>query len=148
MQNPRKRKRTDLHLETSMESEFDPLSRRVIGCAIEVHKKLGPGLLESVYEECLVREFEKCGLRYRQQVSSQIIYDGEPIDKTFIADLIVEEVLCVEIKSVEYLTSLHKAQLHTYLKILNLEIGLLINFETYLLKDGIRRVERVYPPDS
>ncbi|MFA5206683.1 MAG: GxxExxY protein [Lentisphaeria bacterium] len=120
--------------------EFDPLSNRVIGCALEVHRELGPGLLESVYEECLARELAGQEIAFRHQAELPIAYKGELISATYRVDLLVEEQLIVELKSVEELIPIHHAQLLTYLKLSNLRTGLLINFNVSLLKQGIKRV--------
>lgn len=124
------------------EDYFDPLSRRVIGCALQTHSKLGPGLVESIYEECMSIEMTRAGIRFQRQVEYPIIYDGVPIGGAVRLDFVVEGVLCVELKAVEHLINLHRAQVHTYLKVSGLEIGLLINFDSYLLKDGIKRITR------
>lgn len=112
----------------------------VIGAAIEVHRELGPGLLESIYEECLTRELQHRGISYARQVTLPLIYKGSLIDSLYRIDLIVESSLIVEIKSAEHITSLHNAQLLTYLKLSRLQLGLIINFNTELLKHGIRRL--------
>ncbi|MFA5206176.1 MAG: GxxExxY protein [Lentisphaeria bacterium] len=120
--------------------EFDPLSNRVIGCALEVHRVLGPGLLESVYEECLARELAGQEITFRRQAELPIAYKGELISATYRVDLLVEDQLIVELKSVEELIPIHHAQLLTYLKLSNLRTGLLINFNVSLLKQGIKRL--------
>lgn len=130
----------DLHAPTSPDVEDDPLTRDVIACAMVVHRTLGPGLLESVYEECLCLELARAGLRFETQVQQQIIYKGTPTGGVLRPDVIVEGVLCIEIKAVEHLLAVHRAQLHTYLKVMNLQVGLLLNFNTYYLRDGIKRV--------
>ena len=119
--------------------ELDALASAVIGAAIEVHRNLGPGLDEILYESGLCVEFRLRGIRFTRQVIVPVIYKGEVIGEKRI-DLIVEDRLVVELKAVEALTALHKAQLHTYLKILKLKLGLLINFNCPVLKDGIKRV--------
>lgn len=112
----------------------------VVDAAYAVHRKLGPGLLESVYELCLIREITKRGLKVERQVRVPIVYDGEPLDAELRLDLLVAGHLVVEIKAVEQLTPLHSAQLLTYLKLTNHQLGLLINFNVVLIKDGIKRV--------
>lgn len=97
--------------------DADSFSRRVIGCAIEVHRTLGPGLLESIYEDCLCLELEHDGLAFQRQPPLQVMYKGLPLDRTFKPDLIVEQTLLVEIKSVHSILPVHKAQLHSYLKL-------------------------------
>lgn len=119
--------------------DADPYSRRVIGCAIEVHKILGPGLLESVYEACLCRELLNAGLAFVRQKRLPVIYKGEPVDCDLIADVIVEARLILEIKSVHTLHPIHEAQLITYMKISGLGTGLILNFNEVRLIDGIRR---------
>lgn len=120
--------------------EFDELSNRVIGCALEVHKALGPGLLESTYEQCLARELALAGISFRLQAALPVDYKGIKLDCGYRIDLLVEEQLIMEIKSVEHLLPIHEAQLLTYLKLSGLHIGLLINFNTQLLKHGIKRL--------
>ena len=115
---------------------------KVIGLAIKVHRELGPGLFESVYQPCLAHEMRKAGLRFEQQQPISVVYDGLVFDQAFRADLIVEKELIVEIKSVEALTPLHDAQLLTYLKFTGLRKGLIINFKVTVLKEGLRSIVR------
>ena len=117
----------------------DPLSDAVIGLAIEVHRTLGPGLLESVYEVCLGKELAAAGIAFQRQVAVPVFYKGDHLEVGFRADVIVEGELLIEIKSVEKLSPLHEAQLHTYLRLGGFPKGLLMNFNTKLLKDGLRR---------
>ena len=119
--------------------EFDALSHRVIGCALEVHRELGPGLLESAYQQCLEHELRTAGIVFRAQQTLPVVYKGLELDCGYRLDIVVDEQLIVEIKSVEQLLPIHDAQLMTYLKLSKLKIGLLINFSEVLLKDGIRR---------
>ena len=112
----------------------------VIGCAIRVHARIGPGVFESVYLPCLAYELAKAGLHFKQQVTVPLVYDGLVFDQAFRADLIVEDELIVEVKSVEQITPVHLKQLLTYLRLTGLRKGLLINFKSSLLKDGIRSV--------
>ena len=119
--------------------EVDPLSEAVIGAAIEVHREVGPGLTEDMYEDALCHEFDLRGIRYERQVCVPVVYKGKPIGKTRI-DLIVEGRLIVELKACEALNSVHRAQVITYLRVTGLEVGLLINFNVAILKDGIKRV--------
>ena len=121
------------------DAELDALASAVIGAAIEVHRNLGPGLDEILYEAGLCVEFRLRGISFARQVVVPVIYKGEVIGDKRI-DLIVENRLILELKAVECLTALHKAQLHTYLKIMKLKLGLLINFNCSVLKDGIKRV--------
>jgi GxxExxY protein len=120
---------------------MDPyiLTRQVIGCAIEVHRNLGPGLLESAYEACLVHELRFLDVRFQTQVKIDSNYKGELLCNFYRADLIVEDYLLVELKAVENLSAIHSSQMLTYLKLSNLKLGLLINFNVPILKDGIKR---------
>ncbi len=117
----------------------DPLAETVIGLAIEVHRTLGPGLLESVYESCLCQELANSGLSFQKQVAISVTYKGWQLDAGFRADIVVQNELLIEMKSVESLMPLHEAQILTYLRTGGFKRGLLINFNTKLLKDGIRR---------
>ena len=119
--------------------ELDAIAHAVIGAAIEVHRSLGPGLDECLYESALCVEFRLRGIEFARQVIVPVLYKGEVIGEKRI-DLIVGRRLIVELKSVEALTPLHKAQLQTYLRIMNLKLGLLINFNSIILKDGLKRV--------
>lgn len=113
---------------------------RVIGLAIKVHKELGPGLLESTYERCLCYELGKNNIQYRSQVKLPIIYDGKlKIEEGYRIDVLVEDKIILELKAIESLKVIHKAQLLTYLKLSNKKLGLLINFNEELLKKGIKR---------
>ena len=123
-----------------MKMERDLLTERVIGLAIEVHRILGPGLLESVYESALHYELETAGIRCRRQVAVEVAYKGRPMGLGFRVDLLIEQVLPIELKAVERLTDLHKAQLLSYLNLLKVKRGLLINFNAMPLKNGIRRI--------
>jgi GxxExxY protein len=118
----------------------DALSTRVIGLAIEVHRYLGPGLLESAYEACLCHEFQEQGIGFARQVALPVSYKGHRLDCGYRIDIIVESRLLLEIKSVERLLPLHEAQLLTYIRLANLPSGLLMNFNTAVLKDGLRRM--------
>jgi GxxExxY protein len=114
------------------------LTERIIGCAIEVHRQLGPGLLEGTYEEALCIELEEAGLRYQRQVPVPLVYKGRALGEYRI-DLIVERAVIVEVKSVERPDPVFDAQVLTYLRITQSKVGLLINFNRRLLKDGIKR---------
>ncbi|NOX67405.1 MAG: GxxExxY protein [Chlorobi bacterium] len=116
------------------------LSKEIIGLAIKVHRSLGPGLLESAYEECLYYELEKAGLIVEKQKPMPLIYDEVKLDVGYRMDLLVEDKVVIEIKSVEALNNIHLAQVLTYLKLSRCKLGLLINFNVVLLKDGIKRV--------
>jgi len=115
------------------------VSGAIIDAAIKVHSRLGPGLLESVYEKCLAVELTNRGIKCLTQVGVPVVYEGVELDIGFRIDLLVEDVVIVEIKAVEKLTSLHQAQLLTYLKLANKKVGLLLNFNVEYLKDGIIR---------
>jgi len=119
--------------------EFDELSNRVIGCAIEVHRELGPGLLESTYEQCLAHELSKNNISFKLQHPLPVIYKSVRIDCGYRIDLLVEDKLILELKSVEQIKDVHTAQLLTYMKLAHIKTGLLINFNTELLKQGIKR---------
>ena len=118
---------------------LNQLSKKVIGAAIEVHKELGPGLLESVYEDCLKTELLMQGIYHQSQVDVPLIYKGVDTGKSFRIDLLVENTLIVELKAVDALKPVHEVQLVTYLKLADKPIGLLINFNVPVLKDGIKR---------
>jgi len=128
------------HRDTeSTEIGRDPLSERVIGAAIEVHRALGPGLLESAYVACLRHELSLCGLRHRAEVAVPLKYKGIDVECGYRLDLLVENELVVEVKSVEALLPIHEAQLLTYMRLLSVGTGLLLNFRVPVLKAGIRR---------
>jgi GxxExxY protein len=118
---------------------FDELSNVVIGCALTVHKELGPGLLEKVYQQALAYELSKKGLNFELEKQLPVLYKGVHIDCGFRLDLLVEDKLLLELKCVEKILPIHKAQILTYLKLANKKTGLLINFYTKLLKNGITR---------
>lgn len=120
-------------------------SKVVIGAAIEVHKCLGPGLLESIYEDCLKMELEQLGLHVETQVNVPVIYKGVDTKKHFRLDMLIEDEIVVELKAVDVLLPVHEVQLVTYLKLTDKRLGLLINFNVPILKDGIkRRVNGLY----
>jgi GxxExxY protein len=120
--------------------ENDPLTERIIGLAIEVHRELGPGLLESAYEECLSFELRQSGIAFERQKSLPVIYKTVRLDCAYKLDLMIENRLIIEVKSVERLMPIHEAQLITYLRLTGLPVGLLLNFNTSVLKSGIRRL--------
>ncbi len=126
--------------------EFDELSRRVIGCALEVHRHLGPGLLESTYEACLAYELEQAGLAVCRQMPMPVAYKGVTLDCGYRVDLLVEGRLIVELKSVDRVLPIHEAQLLSYMKLANVQVGLLINFNVPVLKEGIKRMVLSTPP--
>ena len=121
-------------------SEASLLTGRIISAAIEVHRYLGPGLLESAYEECLCRELDRRGINFERQVALPIDYKGYRIDSGCRLDLVVDHRVVVELKAVRQLEKIHEAQLLTYLKMTGLNLGLLLNFNVVLLKDGIKRL--------
>ena len=116
------------------------VSRQIVDSAYRIHVALGPGLLESVYDELLAHELKKRGLNVVQQKAIPIIYDGTRIETAFRADLIVEDLVVVEVKSITEISPVHKKQLRTYLRLSEKRLGLLINFNVNLIKDGITRV--------
>ena len=118
------------------------ISKIIIGCAIEVHKQLGPGLLESAYQECLFYELKQAGLEVQKEKPMPIVYKEVKLDHGYRIDLLVDNKVVVEIKSVEELNDVHTAQVLTYLKLGNYKLGLLLNFHVSLLKDGIKRIIR------
>lgn len=120
--------------------ELEKLAKEVIGAAIEVHRILGPGLLESTYEKCLCKELELRNIKYKAQEKLMIDYKGEKIQEAYRLDLIVENEIILELKAIEDLKDIHKYQLLTYLKLSNKKLGLLINFNVKLLKDGLTRI--------
>jgi GxxExxY protein len=115
------------------------LTYRIIGLAMRVHRRLGPGLLESVYERCLCHELDQAGIAYQRQVPLPVVYDDVLLDCGYIADIIVDGQVILELKAVEHPHPLHEAQLLTYLRLSSCRIGLLINFNTISLTDGIKR---------
>ncbi|MCP4640284.1 MAG: GxxExxY protein [bacterium] len=120
--------------------QFDPLSNRVIGCAIEVHRALGPGLLESAYEQCLAHELTLQGLPFEIQKPLPVVYKGHQIDCGYRVDLLVDNALIIELKAVDAFAPIHTAQLLTYMKLASVPTGLLMNFNVTRLKDGIKRL--------
>ena len=119
--------------------EFDDLSSRVIGCAIQVHRELGPGLLESSYEQCLAHELKLNGIAFQLQHPQPVQYKGIRLRSGYRLDVLVENRLIVELKSVDEIKRIHEAQLLTYMKLAEVKIGLLMNFNVTTLKDGIKR---------
>ena len=122
--------------------EFDLLSNKIIGCAIEVHKILGPGLLESAYEECLCYEFDQNGIFYERQKPAPVIYKEIKLECGYRLDILVENQVVVELKSIDAICPVHEAQLLTHMKFTEKKIGLLINFNVLRLKDGLKRFVR------
>jgi GxxExxY protein len=122
-------------------NRFDELSERVIGCAIAVHRELGPGLLESIYRECLVIELAAEGLHAQGERHVTLAYRGQRLSGHLVVDLLVEDNLVVEVKAVERIVPVHLAQLITYLKLTGYPVGLLMNFNATTLRSGLRRCE-------
>ncbi|MBC8420443.1 MAG: GxxExxY protein [Proteobacteria bacterium] len=120
--------------------DINELSSKIIGAAIEVHKALGPGLLESAYEKCLCYEFGLRVMCFERQKPLPIIYKGRELDCGYRLDIVVENAIILELKSCEKIEEIHKAQLLTYLKLSGLKLGLLLNFNVVLMRDGIVRI--------
>ena len=131
---------TEINKAVATERPENDISGKIIGAAIEVHKKLGPGLLESAYEECLCCEMQLRGIEFKRQVPLSLNYKGIVLDCGYRLDLLVEDKVIVELKSVEGLEPIHEAQMLTYLKLRNAWLGLIINFNVMMLKDEVRRL--------
>ena len=123
-----------------LEKENDPLTYRIIGCAMAVHRSLGPGLLESIYEECLNRELLAAGFKVARQPEVHVAYEGDLLHRTFRPDFVVDDEVVVEVKAVTTLLPVHTAQVLTYLKLSQIERGLLINFNCERLIEGVKRL--------
>ena len=119
--------------------DINQITEKIIGCAIEVHKHLGPGLLESAYEECLVYELQNAGLKVERQKPVAVVYKEIRLDYGYRIDILVENTVIVELKTVDAIHTVHEAQVLTYMKFAHKSIDLLINFNVTLLKNGIRR---------
>ena len=117
----------------------DALTDRIIGLAVKVHRKLGPGLLEAVYSQCLCWELDHTALQFASQVPLAVVYESVRLNQGYFADVIVERTVLLELKSVERILPVHEAQTRTYLRLSGYRTGLLMNFNTVLLKDGLRR---------
>ncbi|MBV9108624.1 MAG: GxxExxY protein [Gemmatimonadetes bacterium] len=128
--------------------DIDEITGLIIDEALQIHRRLGPGLFESVYEAILARELERRGLPVQRQVPVRLEYDGLTFDEAFRADLIVAERVVIELKSLDSLAPVHAKQLLTYLKLLHLPVGLLINFGSDKLMDGVRRIVNHHVPTS
>jgi GxxExxY protein len=122
-----------------LSEELNNLSYQIIGCAIEVHRILGSGLLESAYQNCLIYELKKAGLKVEKEISLPIVYKNIELNHGYRIDLLVNEQIVIELKTVEELTDVHKAQVLTYLKLGDFPLGLLINFHSKILKKNIKR---------
>jgi GxxExxY protein len=120
--------------------EFDELSHRVIGCALEVHRHLGPGLLESTYEQCLAHELRQAGIPFMLQHPMPVAYKDVLLDCGYRVDVLVDGRVILELKSVEKLLPIHEAQLLTYMKLAHVSLGLLMNFNVTCFKDGLKRM--------
>ena len=123
-----------------MAIEFEPITREVIGAAIDVHRELGPGLLKSAYEECLCFELGLRGIPFLRQEKLPITYKGYRLDADYRIDILLPDKLFLELKSVDRLQPIHEAQMLTYLRLSRIRIGLLMNFNVPILKDGLKRI--------
>ena len=130
--------KTTEHTERTERTE-DPITAKIIGCAIEVHRQLGPGLLESAYEQCLAYELHLAKLSFKGQQPIPIRYKNIYLDCGYQVDLLVEDSIVVELKAVQDFTPIHQAQILTYMKLAKAPVGLLINFNVKILKNGVRR---------
>ena len=126
--------------EEKTRERLNEISGKIIECSINVHKELGPGMLEGAYEVCLMHELLRAGLKTKSQVTLPIVYQGIRLDAGYRIDLLVEDSVIVELKAIERLLPVHEAQLLSYLRMSDLRLGLLINFNVRLLRDGVRRV--------
>jgi len=129
-----------LLLETPDQQQINKLTEKIIGCAIEVHRGLGPGLLESAYEECLCFELSEAKISFERQVPLPVIYKGVRLDCGYRMDVVVEGSVVIEIKAVTKIIKVHEAQLLSYLKLYNKKLGLIFNFHEPILKEGLRRI--------
>ena len=127
---------------------YDRLSEAIIGAAIDVHRELGPGLLESIYETCLVHELREVGLTVSQQLAIPILYKGVRMPNDLRLDILVDDRIIVEVKAVEEFHPVHQAQLLTYLKLTDKRVGLLLNFNSPVLSKGIKRMMNGYLKDN
>ena len=125
--------------------KINDLSEQIIGAAIDVHRELGPGLLESAYEACLSYEFEQRRLRFKRQVPLPVIYKHMRLDCGYRLDFVVENLIILELKTVEKLLPVHEAQLLTYLKLSGIHLGLLLNFNEATLRAGVKRIAHKLP---
>lgn len=128
--------------------ELDQITRSIIGAAIYVHSHLGPGLLESAYEACLAHQLAKRGLKVERQKQLPVVFEGYRVDCGYRIDLLVERKVVVEIKAVESVCSIHKAQLLSYLRLSGCKVGLLINFNVNMLRQGISRIVNHFPEND
>lgn len=137
-----------IHRGDAEARRFDEISEAVIGACIEIHQQLGPGLLESAYEECLCHELSLRGIPFERQKPLPIVYKAVKLDCGYRLDLVVAGKLIVELKAVEELLPIHEAQLLTYLKLTDLSVGLLVNFHVPVLKHGLKRIVNTFPDFS
>ena len=117
--------------------DINEISSKIIGCAIEVHKHLGPGLLESAYQECLYYELKNAGLEVKKEVALPVVYKEIKLNHGYRIDLLVENQIVLELKTVDALIDVHEAQILTYMKLGNYKLGLLLNFQVKMMKDGL-----------
>ncbi len=129
-------------------TKLDLITRRIIGAAIEVHRTLGPGLLESAYQACLAFELRQLGFKVEEQKPLPVVYKEVKLDCGYRMDLVVDDSVVLEIKAVEPLAPIHEAQLLSYLRLSGMHIGLLMNFHTRVLKDGIKRLVNEFPDSA
>ncbi len=127
---------------------YNELTHQIIGAAIEVHRLLGPGLLESAYEECLAHELTLRNLKHRRQVPVPVVYKGIKLECGYRMDIVVEECVVLELKSIESIAPVHEATVLTYLRLSDKRLGLLINFNVSILKDGVRRFVLQHPSEQ
>ena len=125
---------------TPLPSQTEEMAKAIVDSAYQIHTALGPGLLESVYESCMIYEFKLRGIEVKSQITLPVIYKGMKVDSGYRLDLLVEDCVIVEIKSTDELSVVHKAQLLTYLKLSNIRLGLLINFNVVHLRGSINRI--------
>jgi GxxExxY protein len=128
--------------------KLDQITRRIIGAAIEVHKTVGPGLLESAYQACLAFELREGGLKVEEQIALPVVYKNVSLDCGYRIDLLVKSEVVVEIKAIEALAPIHEAQLLSYLRLSGKRVGLLINFHVRMLKDGLKRIVNEFPDSA
>ncbi|WP_424358752.1 GxxExxY protein [Methanocella sp. MCL-LM] len=130
--------------ELDVHDKYYALTDQVLKIAFKVHTFLGPGLLESAYQECLMAELKQAGFEVESEVSMPLVYNGRRLDKAYIIDLLVDKKLIIELKSVEKLLPVHRNQVKTYLKFSNMPVGLLLNYNTVHLRDGLQRIKNKY----
>jgi GxxExxY protein len=138
----------NIHRGDAEARSFDELSEKVIGACIEIHRHLGPGLLESAYEECLCHELSLAGVKFERQKTLPVSYKSVKLDCGYRLDVVLEGSLIVELKTVDQLLPIHEAQLLTYLKLSGISLGLLINFNVPTLKQGLKRIVNNFPDFS